>query len=66
MTRVTTCDPQSYALAEHFLQDDDVADLTPAQVNDRTLSLALAIQQAVEEWIEDEAVPPHHLPELKS
>jgi hypothetical protein len=51
---VTTCDPKSYELAEHFLADDDVRDLTPAQVKARTVSLALAIQQAVEDWIEDE------------
>lgn len=51
---VTTCDPKSYELAEHFLADDDVRDLTPTQVRARTMRLALAIQQAVEDWIADE------------
>lgn len=52
---ITTCDPKSYVLAKHFLQDDDVSGMTPQQVEVRTMSLALAIQQAVEEWYEDEA-----------
>jgi hypothetical protein len=50
-----TVDKQSYALAAHFLSDDDVSDLTPVQVHTRTMSLACAIQCAVEDWIEDEA-----------
>lgn len=66
MTRVTTCDVKSYELAEHFLQDDDVSDLTPEQVNDRTLSLALAIQQAVEDWIEDEERRTEYLEALRA
>lgn len=52
----TTCDQKSYALAEHFLADDDVRDLSAAEQQARTMSLALAIQQAVEDWIESEAV----------
>jgi hypothetical protein len=48
-------DPKSYELAEHFLADDDVRDLTPAQVKQRTMSLAQAIQRAVEDWCDDEA-----------
>lgn len=53
---VTFFDPKSYELAEHFLKED-AADLTPAQQEQRTQSLALAIQQAVEDWMEDDAVP---------
>jgi len=48
-------DPKSYELAEHFLADDDVSDLTPAQIAQRTMRLAQAIQRAVEDWMEDEA-----------
>jgi hypothetical protein len=47
-------DPKSYELAEHFLADDDVSGLTPAQQEARRMSLALAIQEAVEDWVEDE------------
>jgi hypothetical protein len=47
-------DPKSYELAEHFLQDDDVRDLTPTQQKARTMSLAQAIQEAIEDWVEDE------------
>jgi hypothetical protein len=47
-------DVQSYALAEHFLQDDDESDLSDEQRKKRRMSLAQAIQRAVEDWIEDE------------
>jgi hypothetical protein len=52
---VTTVDPKSYDLAQHFLSDDDVRDLTAAQVDALTMSLARAIQEAVEDWMADEA-----------
>jgi hypothetical protein len=47
---VTTYDPKCWTLAEHFLADDDMSTLTRLQVIARTDSLALAIQQAVEDW----------------
>jgi hypothetical protein len=55
MSPVNTYDPKVHELAEHFLADDDVRDLTPPQVAARTHGLAIAIQTAIEEWIEDEA-----------
>lgn len=53
-SRSTTYDPQCYALAAHFLADDHEAGLTPEQRKARCMSLACAIQDAVEDWIEDE------------
>jgi hypothetical protein len=48
---VKTYDPACYELAEHFLEPSDF----PAAVyRARCHSLALAIQQAVEDWFEDE------------
>ena len=44
-------DPESWRLAEHFLQDDDD---TPEEHRTRVASLAAAIQQAVEAWCEGE------------
>ena len=44
-------DPACHELAEHFLGDDDVS---PAENELRMQSLAGAIQQAVEDWIESE------------
>ena len=48
---VTLYDPRCHDLAEHFLGDDDVP---PVENEQRMQSLALAIQQAVEDWIGNE------------
>jgi hypothetical protein len=57
---VKTYDPKCGELAVHFLADDDMSHLTSLQVIRRTDSLALAIQQAVEDWKEDEATEHRH------
>lgn len=49
----TTCDLKCYDLAEHFLADSE---LSADQRLDRTMSLACAIQQAIEDWMADEDV----------
>lgn len=51
----TLYDPHCDDLARHFLQDDTMN--TPATkgiYESRVLSLAVAIQEAVEAWIDDE------------
>lgn len=40
-------DPKSYELAEHFLQGD-------GYTAEETMKLAVAIQQAIEDWLESE------------
>lgn len=49
--RDTLYDPKCHELAEHFLGDDDVP---PAENELRIQSLAAAIQEAVEDWCDDE------------
>ena len=49
-----TADPEVRALAEHYLAGDDEADLTLAQRAARRLSLAAAIQRAIERWMDTE------------
>ena len=48
-------DEKSYELAEHFLQHDDEIDLTDDQRKARRMSLAVAVQRAVEDWCDDES-----------
>lgn len=43
--------------ADHFLQDDP-PDLPAIEQQHRRRSLAVAIQQAVEDWFTDHALPP--------
>jgi hypothetical protein len=49
MTVVTTYDPRSADLARVFLAEE-----TPPAPPERVRSLALAIQQAIEDWFEDQ------------
>lgn len=46
MTREITVDERSFELAEHFLADEP-------HTEDEAMQLALAIQQAVEDWFYD-------------
>jgi|ERR1700744_819321 len=60
MATVKTYDPASYDLAEHFLQDEPCRK-DPELYKKHCHSLALEIQQAVEDWFfaalsEDEAI----------
>lgn len=49
-------DPACLRLAEHFLEDDDTNTLATAGVHHKRVeSLAEAIYQAVEDWVQDEA-----------
>ena len=50
---VKTYDPESYKLAEHFLQDDESRD-DPERYQRACHELALAIQAAVEDWLFEE------------
>jgi hypothetical protein len=52
---VTLYDPRCHELAEHFLGDDERT--SEADHERRIQSLALAIQQAVEDWCEAEPAP---------
>lgn len=52
---VKTYDPKCYALAEAFLTEYDVSRLTPAEIEQRIHDLACAIQQAIEDWCDNEA-----------
>ena len=54
-------DPKVAELANVWLEDDDKDDLTERQRDHRRQSLAEAIQQAIEDWCEDDATPPHRL-----
>jgi hypothetical protein len=49
-------DAETIELADHFLASDEDSDRTPAQQRRRRMALAQAIQQAVEDWMADEAV----------
>lgn len=49
-------DPKSHELAEHFLADDE--QVSRQHHNKRVMSLAQAIQQAVEDWCENESENP--------
>ncbi len=53
MVREILVDPKSYELAEHFLADD--YRVSSQQHEKRVMSLAQAIQQAVEDWCENES-----------
>jgi hypothetical protein len=56
---VQTCDPRSFWLAEHVLEDDyRMQGLTPQEVASRTMHLALTIQQAIEDWLAEEEAQP--------
>jgi hypothetical protein len=67
---VKTYDPKCYALAEAFLGDDDISTLTATEVEQRIHDLACAIQQAIEDWCDNEAsdmaAKAEHDAELKS
>lgn len=47
-----TFDPKCFELAEHFLSDRDVSGLSPQEIEALKKSLAWAIQEAVEDWME--------------
>jgi hypothetical protein len=49
MALVKTCDPKSYELAEYFLQDEPCRS-DPELFKKHCMSMALEIQQAVEDW----------------
>lgn len=49
MALVKTCDQKSYELAEHFLQDEPCRN-DPELYKKHCMSMALEIQQAVEDW----------------
>ena len=51
--RAMTADVESYKLAEHFLSDTMTAGTS--RYKDKAMSLARAIQSAVEDWQADEA-----------
>ena len=51
---VKTYDSESYKLAEHFLWEEDSRTLDPTRHERRCHGLALAIQAAVEDWLEEE------------
>lgn len=53
MSRAMTVDVESYKLAEHFLSDDTTSGTSEHER--RVQSLAEAIQDAVETWMEEEA-----------
>jgi hypothetical protein len=50
-----TYDAKCYELAEHFMQDDP-SRASPAMFKYRCHSLALDIQQAVEDWFDAPAI----------
>jgi len=56
MTIARHYDPRCREVAEHFLLDDPRA-LVERQREERRVSLALAIQQAIEDWFEDHPLP---------
>lgn len=55
MALVKTCDPASYALAEHFLQDEPCRN-DPELFKTHCMSMALEIQQAVEDWFYEDGM----------
>ncbi len=50
MSEKPLVDQKCFDLAEAWLADDCVTDLTPKQMEARYWSLAAAIQQAIEDW----------------
>lgn len=56
---VKTYDPESFELARYFLQDEPCRD-DPKLYRDHCHSLALAIQQAVEDWFTSPDLPDVH------
>lgn len=56
---VTTCDPYCVSLAKHFLREEPLTPEKHVAIHRlRVTGLSLAIQQAVEDWLEEHPYPP--------